>query len=177
MKISVLTTALVCIVSLGLNDAVLAAPSPSPSPSPSATTGTLYNGFLLGTKIVGSHVMNLQKQDIGTIDDLIVNPDTGRIRFAVLSVGGFLGMGDTKVVAPWGAIGLEKNKPGEAPTYVVDATKDRLEKAPKFDPNKLQDLYASANAQPIFDFYSITFFDDLPAGSPSPSPSPATHKP
>ena len=133
-----------------------------------------YNGFLLGTKIVGSHVMNLQKQDIGTIDDLVVNPDTGRVRFAVIGVGGFLGVGDTKVVVPWGAVGLEKNKPGDAPSYVLDVTKDRLEKAPKFDASKLSDLYASATAQPIFDYYSITFFEDLPtpAASPSPKPSP-----
>ena len=180
MKTPSLPTVLACALSLGLSTAAMAAPTPTPTATASSTpiSGTdvlrPYNGFLLGTKIVGSHVMNLQKQDIGTIDDLVVNPDTGRVRFAVIGVGGFLGVGDTKVVVPWGAVGLEKNKSGDAPSYVLDVTKDRLEKAPKFDASKLSDLYASATAQPIFDYYSITFFEDLPtpAASPSPKPSP-----
>ena len=124
----------------------------------------------MGTKIAGSNIKNLQNQTIGTIKDLIVNPDTGRVRFAILSVGGFLGMGDTEVVAPWGAISLEKNKPGDAPTYVIDATKERLEKAPKFDSSKLTELYA--DSRPIFDYYTITYFEDVPMASPSPAASP-----
>ena len=180
MKTPSLPAVLACALSLGLSTAAMAAPTPTPTATASSTPASgadvfhPYNGFLLGTKIVGSHVMNLQKQDIGTIDDLVVNPDTGRVRFAVIGVGGFLGVGDTKVVVPWGAVGLEKNKPGDAPSYVLDATKERLEKAPKFDSSKLSDLYATATAQPIFDYYSITFFEDLPtpAASPSPKPSP-----
>lgn len=182
MKTPSLPTAIACALSLGVSTVAMAAPTPTSTPSATASAAPIsstdalrpYDGFLLGTKIVGSHVMNLQKQDIGTIDDLIVNPDTGRVRFAVIGVGGFLGVGDTKVVVPWGAVGLEKNKPGDAPSYVLDATKDRLEKAPKFDASKLSDLYAKATAQPIFDYYSITFFEDLPtpAASPSPKPSP-----
>jgi hypothetical protein len=159
MKTTVFTTALLCAASFGLSNLAFAAANDSASPTPVATSSdmTLYNGFLLTTKIVGSHVKNLQNQDIGTIDDLIFNPDTGRVRFVVLSVSG----GD-KITVPWDAIGLEKNKGDEAPSYVMDANKDKLEKAPKFDANKLNDLYTKATAMPIFDYYSITFYDDVP---------------
>ena len=165
MKTPLLTTALLCAASVAFSNVAVAAPKDSSLLTPTAKTEAVtdYDGFLLGTKIIGSHLKNLQNQDIGTIDDLVVNPDTGRVRFAVLDVGGFLGIDAAKVVVPWGAVGLEKNKPGDAPSYVIDATKDRLEKAPKFDASKLSDLYARANAQPIFDYYSITFFDDVPA--------------
>ena len=171
MKAPLFTSAAACVLSLGLSTVALAAPTPTPTASPTASPMagvTLYNGFLLGTKIEGSAIKNLQNQNIGTIKDLIVNPDTGHVRFAVLSVGGFLGLGDTEVAVPWGAIGLEKSKAGEAPSYVIDVTKDKLEKAPKFDASKMGDLYAAS--RPIFDYYSITFFDDVPAASPSPSP-------
>ena len=173
MKAPLFTSAAACVLSLGFSSMALAAPSPTPTASPTASPTadvTLYNGFLLGTKIAGSSIKNLQNQNIGTIKDLVVNPDTDRVRFAVLSVGGFLGLGDTEVVVPWGAIALEKNKPGDAPSYVIDATKDRLEKAPKFDSSKMNDLYAAS--RPIFDYYSVTFFEDVPVASPSPSPSP-----
>lgn len=177
MKAPLFTSAAACVLSLGFSTVALAAPSPTPTASPTASPAentAPYNGFLLGTKIEGSSIKNLQNQNIGTIKDLVVNPDTGRVRFAVLSVGGFLGLGDTEVVVPWGAIGLEKNKPGEAPSYVIDATKDKLENAPKFDASKMNDLYAAS--RPIFDYYSVTFFEDVPAASPSPSPSPTPKK-
>ena len=169
MKTPLFTTAAACVLSLGFGSVALAAPTATPTASPAANT-SLYNGFLLGSKIEGSHIKNMQNQDIGTISDLVVNPDTGHVRFAVLDVGGFLGIDSTKVVVPWGAVGLEKNKPGDAPSYVIDATKDKLEKAPKFDANKLSDLYTES--RPIFDYYSVTFFEDAPTASPSPSPSP-----
>ncbi len=145
--------------------AALAAPNNNANPTPGASPAavTPYSGFLLGSKIIGSHINNLQGEDIGTIDDLIVNPDTGRVRFAVLSVGGFLGVGNDKLIVPWQAIGLQKNRPGEAPNYVIDASKDKLGKAPKFDANKLTDLFAQTTAQPIFDYFSITYFEDVPA--------------
>ena len=169
MKTPLLTTTLLCALSLGLTHAVPAAPSPSPTPPTASASPAAYGGFLLGTKIVGSHIMNLQNQDIGTIDDLVVNPDTGHVRFAVLGVGGFLGLDATKVIVPWGAITLKKNAPGSAPSYVIDATKDKLEKAPRFDASKLSDLYARAHAQPIFDYYDIIFFEDMPTPEQSAS--------
>jgi hypothetical protein len=100
MKTPLMAAALLCAVSLGFNRGAQAAPAASPSPSPAASPAkvTPYEGLLLTTKVVGSHIRNLQNQDIGTIDDLIFNPDTGRVRFAVLGVGGFLRAGETKVV-------------------------------------------------------------------------------
>jgi sporulation protein YlmC with PRC-barrel domain len=188
MKIPLFITLLLCAASPGFNRSAQAAPAESPRPSPATTPApasvTLYRGLLLSTKVVGSHVKNLQNEDIGTIDDLILNPDTGRVRFAVLGLGGLLGAGETKVVVPWTAIGLVKGSPGEAPTYVIDAAKDKLANAPKFDPNKLTDLYARAAAQPIFDYFGIAFFEDVPApgqatgptgksvtGTPTPGPT------
>jgi sporulation protein YlmC with PRC-barrel domain len=172
MKTPLMAAALLCAVSLGFNRGAQAAPAASPSPSPAASPAkvTPYEGLLLTSKVVGSRIKNLQNEDIGTIDDLIFNPDTGRVRFAVLGVGGFLGAGETKVVVPWGAVGLVKGAPGEAPSYVIDAPKDKLEKAPRFDPNKLTDLYNRAAAQPIFDYFGIVFFEDVPAPGQSTAP-------
>jgi sporulation protein YlmC with PRC-barrel domain len=178
MKTPLIASVLLCVASFGFGHGAQAAPAASPSPSASpaasaspATKVTPYEGLLLTTKVVGSHIKNLQNQDIGTIDDLIFNPDTGRVRFAVLGVGGFLGAGETKVVVPWGAVGLVKGSPGEAPTYVIDATQDKLTNAPRFDPNKLTDLYARAAAQSVFDYFDIIFFEDVPAPGQTTAPT------
>jgi PRC-barrel domain len=120
-----------------------------------------YEGFLLSSNVTGNHVKNLQHEDLGTIKNLILNPLTGRVRFAVLSVGGYLGIGETDVVVPWAALDVETPSTGEHPSYVLDTTKDKLKDAPRFDPAKLTDLYDRATAEPIFTYYDIIWFPDV----------------
>lgn len=60
---------------------------------------TLATGYRT-SKVVGSTVVNEANETVGTIDDLIVTP-TEKVPFAVLSVGGFLGMGTKYVVVPF----------------------------------------------------------------------------
>ena len=55
------------------------------------------------SKVVGSTVVNESNETVGTIDDLIVTPNE-RVPFAVLSVGGFLGIGSKYVVVPYSAL-------------------------------------------------------------------------
>ena len=53
--------------------------------------------------VIGSKVVNAQNEDLGKIEDLVVDAGAGRIAYAVLSFGGFLGMGDKYFAIPWNA--------------------------------------------------------------------------
>ena len=112
---------------------------------------TMYPALLTTSDIKGAKVMNLQNENIGDIDELLIEADTGHIRFAIVSVGGFLGIGSTRVAVPWGAfvITRENNKA----KFVLDATKDRLEKAPKVEGTNYDRLYTKADAEPIFVYW------------------------
>lgn len=77
------------------------------------------------SKIIGSSVVNDANDTIGTVDDLLVSPD-GKETFAVLSVGGFLGMGSKLVVVPYSSL-----KPGEH-IVLPGGTKDGLTALPEF---------------------------------------------
>ena len=57
--------------------------------------------LLAASEVKGARVINFQNENIGDIDELLIESDTGQVRFAVLSVGGFLGLGNTKVAVPW----------------------------------------------------------------------------
>ena len=81
------------------------------------------------SKVVGSNVLNETNEIVGTIDDLIVTP-TETVPFAVLSVGGFLGMGTKYVVVPFSSLQV-KNKQMVLP----GATKDSLKALPEFKYN------------------------------------------
>ncbi|MCW3477148.1 PRC-barrel domain-containing protein [Limobrevibacterium gyesilva] len=78
------------------------------------------------SKVVGSTVTNEADETVGTIDDLIVTPGE-KVPFAVLSVGGFLGMGTKLVVVPFNAI-----KVTDKHMMLPGATRDSLKALPEF---------------------------------------------
>lgn len=159
MKTHQLATATVIVAcALGLGTSAI---GKTKADHPKRDVLNYYEGFLLSSNVTGNHVKNLQDEDLGTIKNLILNPLTGRLRFAVLSVGGYLGMGETDVVVPWAALDVEATSTGGHPSYVLDTTKDKLKNAPRFDPTKLTDLYDRTTAEPIFTYYDIIWFPDV----------------
>ena len=78
------------------------------------------------SKVVGSTVVNEANENVGTIDDLIVTPSE-KVPFAVLSVGGFLGMGTKYVVVPYNSLKVQDKK-----MMLPGATKESLKALPEF---------------------------------------------
>jgi sporulation protein YlmC with PRC-barrel domain len=78
-------------------------------------------------KIVGSSVVNQNGDKIGTVDDLIVEPSE-KVPFAILSVGGFLGIGEHLVAVPFNSLRISQNK-----IELPGATKDELKALPEFE--------------------------------------------
>jgi hypothetical protein len=78
------------------------------------------------SKVVGSSVVNEANETVGTIDDLIVTPNE-KVPFAVLSVGGFLGVGSKYVVVPFSGLQVKDKR-----IMLPGATKDSLKSLPEF---------------------------------------------
>lgn len=78
------------------------------------------------TKLVGSTVVNEANETVGKIDDMIVGPD-GKASFVVLSVGGFLGVGDKLVAVP-----QENLRFGREHITLPGGTKEQLKTLPEF---------------------------------------------
>jgi len=89
---------------------------------------TLATGYRT-SKVVGSTVVNEANETVGTIDDLIVTPSE-KVPFAVLSVGGFLGMGTKYVVVPFSSLEVKDKR-----MLLPGATKDSLKALPEFKYN------------------------------------------
>ena len=88
--------------------------------------------LLSATSIAGDEVRNLQDESLGKIQDLMIDVGEGRIRYAVLSSGGFLGMGDRLFAVPWKALRLDS----ENKRFTLDADAERVKNAPGFDKDK-----------------------------------------
>jgi sporulation protein YlmC with PRC-barrel domain len=85
--------------------------------------------LLSADTITGDDVCNLQDEKLGAIQDIMLDTQNGKIRYVVLSSGGFLGMGDRLFAIPWSALQLDS----EHKRFILDVDVDRLKKAPGFD--------------------------------------------
>jgi len=93
--------------------------------------------------------VNLRKEDLGTIEDLMIDIDSGRIAYAVLSFGGFLGLGDKLFAIPWSALKVEAAEK----RFVLNISKDLLEQAPGFDKTNWPDMSDPAWGAQIYTYY------------------------
>ncbi len=89
--------------------------------------------------LVGGRVVGAAGEEIGTIDDLILDRSTGKVEYAIVSCGGFLGIGDEKIVVPLGVLSHGESGASDA-VATLDVTKEVLETGVRFDDGLLAKL-------------------------------------
>ncbi|NLX06620.1 MAG: PRC-barrel domain containing protein [Phycisphaerae bacterium] len=109
--------------------------------------GRIYKG----SSLLDVNVYNRQDENLGTITEVMVDVDVGCIAYAVLSHGGFLGIGEQLFAVPWAALELDDQR--EA--YVLDVTPAQLEQAPGFQRDEWPDMTDEAWGRRVHEFYHI----------------------
>jgi len=89
------------------------------------TTGSL----IAAEKVNGTDVYNMHGEKLGTVDDIMIDKVSGRAIYAVMSFGGFLGMGEKQHPLPWSSLKYDERQGG----YVINLDKKMLEQAPTMD--------------------------------------------
>ena len=84
--------------------------------------------LIASNKVEGTEVYNRQGDHLGEVYNFMVNKRSGQVEYAVLSFGGFLGLGESYHPLPWKALTYDNQQGG----YVVDLDKSRLEGAPSY---------------------------------------------
>lgn len=95
---------------------------------------------------------NPQGQEMGEIGELIVDPVSGRVIYAVVELGGFLGLGERYFPVPWAL--LRPAPEGDA--FVLDVAKDRLTAAPQFTRDNRPNMADRQWAQALHTYYGVT---------------------
>ncbi len=108
-----------------------------------------YRRTMSASSLTGDKVYNTMNEDLGKIEDLMVDVESGRVAYAVLSFGGFLGMGDKLFAIPWSALRLDE----ERKCFVLDVDKKTLETAPGFDKDHWPDLSNVDYQQSVYSHY------------------------
>jgi sporulation protein YlmC with PRC-barrel domain len=116
-----------------------------------------YRRVLSASTLASDRVVNARGEDIGKIDEIMIDVPTGRVAYAVLSFGGFLGMGDKLFAIPWSRLTLdEENK-----VFLLDVDRATLERAPGFDKNNWPDMADQTWGAEIYTYYGAEpYWDD-----------------
>jgi sporulation protein YlmC with PRC-barrel domain len=108
-----------------------------------------YGLVLSASSLKGDNVVNHQGEDLGKIEEIMIDLDRGRIAFAVLSFGGFLGMGDKLFAIPWQAFTVDTAQK----RLVLNAKKELLEKATGFDKSNWPNMADSSWGATVYGYY------------------------
>jgi hypothetical protein len=102
-------------------------------------------------KVEGTAVYNGQDRKLGSVRNFMVDKISGQVAYAIMSFGGFLGIGEKYHPLPWRVLTYDERLGG----YVVDLDRDRLEGAPayesSYDPNWADRSYGNR----IDDYYGV----------------------
>ena len=93
------------------------------------TTTEARPAVLSARTLIGDRVVNPAGENLGKIQELMVDLDSSRIAYAVLGFGGFLGLRQKLIAIPFQALRLDADRNG----FILDIDKEKLERAPAFD--------------------------------------------
>ena len=100
--------------------------------------------------LIGNDVFNHKGEDLGNLKDIMLDTHSGEVCYAVLSFGGFLGMGDKLFAVPWNALTLDTaNK-----RFVLDVELERFKNAPGFDKDQWPNMAEDSWAQSIHSYWT-----------------------
>jgi sporulation protein YlmC with PRC-barrel domain len=118
---------------------------------------------LTASSIIGDKVENPQGQNLGKIDNLMVNLHDGRVEYAVVEMGSFLGLGGKLFAIPFTELQVDPVKE----VFILNRSKEYLEKIPGFDKSHWPDTNAH------------TYFNDVNTywGTANPTANPTTSTP
>jgi PRC-barrel domain len=105
-------------------------------------------------RVEGTTVYDPQGNDIGSIKRLMIEKISGRVTYAVMSFGGFLGMGEEEHAVPWGKLTYDTNLGG----YRTDITEQQLRGAPTFTRDRGWDWSDRARERELHDYYRAPYY-------------------
>jgi sporulation protein YlmC with PRC-barrel domain len=116
------------------------------------------SGRLIGaTQVQGTAVYNTAGEKFGSIEDVMIDKISGRIAYAVLSFGGFLGVGGRYYPLPWEKLTYDKAQGG----YVVDVDRATLEGAPSYADEQAASWDDQAWGKQVYEHYGARPYWDI----------------
>ena len=108
------------------------------------------SSLIASDKVEGTRVFGSDGKRIGSVERVILEKRSGKVAYAVLSFGGFLGIGDDHYPLPWEKLSYDQSLDG----YRIDLTKAQIEGAPRFQ-DEDDGLWYNDSGRKVYDYYGV----------------------
>lgn len=116
-------------------------------------TPNTLSSVISSDRVNGTNVYNPAGEKLGSIDTLMIDKLSGKVRYAVMEFGGFLGIGTDRYPLPWDTLKYEPEMGG----YVVTLAKEQLEGAPRYAREDNPE-YTDEYGRRVHDYYGVPYF-------------------
>jgi PRC-barrel domain len=116
-----------------------------------ATPKDEMGDLIASNKVEGTAVYNRQGERLGTVHNFMVNKRSGQVAYAVMSFGGFLGIGESYHPLPWTVLTYDLNQGG----YVVDISRQQLEEAPSYTSSDVPNWSDPIYGRRVSDYWGV----------------------
>lgn len=105
-------------------------------------------------KVDGTNVYGADDSHMGHVKSVMIGKRDGKVRHAVLSIGGFLGMGDRYHSVPWEKLDYDTKLGG----YKLNVTEDELKGAPTFDESEVGTAFDRPYEERVYGYYGVPLY-------------------
>lgn len=95
-----------------------------------------YRRVLSASTLTGDRVRNPAGEDLGKIEEIMIDIPSGRVAYAVIAFGGVVGIGEKLFAVPWRALTVDERDH----VFLLETDRKRMEESPGFDPNRWPDM-------------------------------------
>lgn len=122
------------------------------STTPSGAQTTSSNPLIESDRVEGTNVYGADRNHIGAIERLMIEKKSGQVAYAVMTFGGFLGIGEEAQTIPWGALTYDTALGG----YLTNITAEQLRGAPAFDRGDNGDWSNRDRERDLHSYYGVS---------------------
>jgi sporulation protein YlmC with PRC-barrel domain len=112
------------------------------------------SSLITSDRVEGMPVYDVHGKRIGKVERLMIDKLTGQIAYAILSFGGFLGIGEDHYPIPWSMLTYNEKPDG----FQVDITEEELKDAPKVEPGENWEQTTRARDQDVHDYWEVRYY-------------------
>jgi hypothetical protein len=103
-------------------------------------------------KLIGCHIRNCEREDLGTLEEILLESASGEARYAILAFGGVLGIGSKLFAVPWEGLDFDERKR----EFVLNVDRQLFEESPGIDPSHWPDMSDPDWRDAVYRFYGQT---------------------
>jgi sporulation protein YlmC with PRC-barrel domain len=156
-------------------------PAQTPPPKENATSAEASTQVRPATRckaseLIGCAITNSKNESLGAIHDIVLDGRNAKISYAVVTFGGFLGMGEKYFAIPWRLLEIEQRSAEDPPRATLGLDRETLKSAPGFDYGQWPDMGNPAWAAQVDEYYRSRNESPLPGGTSEPKGSGADAK-